>query len=44
MVIGGHGVVTPFLFWNTVDKMSGELGYNNAGFFFYIFDKTRGQK
>jgi hypothetical protein len=27
MVIGGHGVVTPFLFWNTVDKMSGELGY-----------------
>ena len=26
-VIGGHGVVTPFLFWNTVDKMSGELGY-----------------
>lgn len=27
MVIGGHGVVTPFLFWNTVDKVSGELGY-----------------
>lgn len=27
MVIGVHGVVTPFLFWNTVDKMSGELGY-----------------
>ncbi len=27
-----------------IDKMSGELGYNNAGFFFYIFDKTRGQK
>lgn len=26
-VIGGQGVVTPFLLWNTVDKMSGELGY-----------------
>ena len=29
MVIGGHGVVTPFLFWNTVDKMSGELVIDN---------------
>lgn len=27
MVIGGQGVVTPFCFQNSVDKMSSELGY-----------------